>query len=519
MKNPHAKEALLAIVCLAGCAAAEDLPTGEPPDELPPAADPAAQIDGYVRTLGTLPETPSSIQESDPSDEFPDGDYSCVTQDFQETRQYDKIVAFAANSESLWPGALIQGDAVYSGLFTQIGLPRAPMSFSVSLENLDGGRSATMSAPALSQYRDRLGEILDAEITGATAANIFAEIEEVYSRDQLAIALGASVGWLTGSVAASFDFAKTRVKSRYVVKYAQAYYTVDVDAPASPSAVFAPGTELADVQELVRPGSPPLYVSSITYGRMILFTFESEYSADEVGAALDFVYRGGVDVSGSVSVTYEEVLSKSNITAYILGGSGAQAAQAIDSYEALIDFIHQGGDYTRESPGAPIAYKLAYLADNSPARLSFTDAYTVTSCERVSQRVLVRLKSIHVDSAGGDAGDDLELYGKITAVGADEQVLFERGSGDYVGIDQGQFFNAGSYIGEAILAVTPTQGSTIRLSAHLRDTDGGTIFNPDDQIGNEVVVAPFETGWRREVSMFLSGDDALVRVVFELTPI
>ena len=488
--------------------------------EVPPApvGATATAIDAYVRGLGRLEEQSPSIEEGARSEPIREGDYSCSEQDYKETRQYDKIVAYAANSESMWPGALVAGDAVYTGHFTPLALARAPMRFSVSLENLAGAKSATMDAPSLSSFRDQLTGILDAEITGATPANLYADIEEVHSEDQLALALGVNVDLIAAGFGSSFDFSRSNVKSRYLVEYTQAYYTVDVDAPHAPSDVFAPSVSLAEVQARMPQGSPPLYVSSITYGRLVLFAFESEYSAFEVGAALDFVYHGGVDVSGDVSLTYKEILSKTKITAYILGGSGGAAAMAIDSYEALIAFIHSGGDYTRESPGAPIAYKLAYLSNNAPARLSFTDAYTVKTCERVSQRVLVKLKSIQVESAGGDSDSDLELFGRIWATGAtEEQTLLDRGEGDNIGIHEGQVFPAGApEISESILTVTPQAGQAIQLHADLWDSDG---ILPDDHMGNEVVLAPYETGWRKDVTVFLSGDSAKVNITFELQPI
>jgi thiol-activated cytolysin len=492
----------------AACSGAVDVPAGPVPQ---------GDIDSYVRAIDKLGEAEPAVEEGATGEALREGDYSCTTQDFKETRQYDKIVAYAANSESLWPGALVAGDAVYSGLFTQIALPRAPLKFSVSLENLAGAKSATMESPSLSEFRDQLTSVLAAEITGATPANLYADIDEVHSEDQLALALGVNVDLLTAGFGSSFDFAKSNVHSRYLVKYAQAYYTVDVDAPSSPSAVFDPSVGLDEVQAKIPAGSPPLYVSSITYGRMVLFAFESAYSSLEVGAALDFVYHGGVDVSGDVSLTYKEILSKTKITAYILGGSGGAAAQAIDSYEALIDFIHSGGDYTRESPGAPIAYKLSYLADNAPARLSFTDDYTVTSCERVSQQVLVKLKSIQVESAGGDTSDDLELFGRIWATGDVDASLLDRGEDNNIGIHQGGLFpQSGAEISEAILTVSPTAGATIQLHADLWDSDG---ILPDDHMGNEVVFAPYETGWRKDVTVFLTGDSAKINITFELTPI
>ncbi|HUQ07103.1 MAG TPA: thiol-activated cytolysin family protein [Kofleriaceae bacterium] len=484
-----------------------------------PAVDDAALIDEYVRSLPYLPANPPSVVEGPTSNPNNTGDYQCVTENLQETRQYDKIVAYAANSDGLWPGAMVAGDSVYSGLFTQIVLPRKPSTISVSLENLAGARSATIAAPSLSSFREALGGILDAEITGATPANIYSEIEQVHSEEQLALALGAEVSWLGGSasIAASFNFAQQDTRSRYLVKFTQAYYTVDLDAPGRPSDLLSPDLDVEDVAPVMNENSPPLYVSSVTYGRMVVFTFESEYSAEELGSALEFAYSGGVDVSGQVSVTYKEMLSKSKITAFILGGSGGVAAQTIDSYDALIEFIKTGGDYSRQSPGAPIAYKLNYLKDNSPGRMSFTTDYTVTECNRVSQKLKVVLKSIRVEDAGGDAGDDLELYGNISAQAGNALSLFERGEDQHVVIRQGEAWPSGTFISEGIVTVRPQAGSGVQLGASLRDQDG--FLNPNDNIGDVGVNVPFELGWRRDVSLLLTGDSARVTITIGLQPI
>ncbi|MCB9559815.1 MAG: thiol-activated cytolysin family protein [Kofleriaceae bacterium] len=500
-------------VLAAGCVA----DVGAQPDVGP---DEASLIDAYVRSLPYLPTSDPQVVEGAVSDPAREGDYQCVTQDLSETRQYDKIVAYAANSDSLWPGAMVAGGSVYDGLFTQVVLPRKPETISVSLENLAGGKSATLASPSLSSFRDAVSGILDSEVDGATPANIYSEIEQVHTEQQLALALGARVSWLgsSASIAASFDFSKQDVRSRYLVKYTQAYYTVDVDAPGRPSDFLGDEVTLGDVQGVMEAGDPPLYVASITYGRMVVFTFESEYSGEELNAALEFAYSGGVDVSGDVSVTYKDIISKSKITAFILGGSGGDAAQTIDSYDALIDFIKQGGNYSKDSPGAPIAYKLHYLSDNSPGRLSLTTDYRVKECERVSQQVKVTLERIRVEDAGGDAGDDLELYGTIWADSGDDSLtLFSKGGDDHVTIRQGEAWPNGGFISEGIVHVTPQPGNQIRLHASLRDQDG--FLNPDDNIGDEVLVAPFELGWRREVQLLLTGDDARVVVTLGLQPI
>jgi thiol-activated cytolysin len=503
---------MLTVALLSGCSTEEVAPP------------PPMTLDGYLKGLKDLPSDPPSSEEGDKSAPQRDGDYSCTTTNLQETRQYDKIVALSANSESLWPGAIVSGDSVYTGLFTQLVFDRAPLAVSISLENLGGGKAMLMSKPSLSAFRDGIGQVLMSSVTGATAANIYSEVEQVHSEKQLTLALGASVAYSGVKVAASFNWDQKDVMSRYVVKYTQAYYTVDVDEPEDASAFFTKDVTLEDVQAKVGPGSPPVYVSSITYGRMVIFTFESKYSGEEMGAALDFAYKGGIEVSGDVSVKYKDIIENSKITAFILGGSGGDAAQAIDSYDALIEFIKKGGNYSKDSPGAPIAYKLAYLKDNSPARLSFTTDYEVKDCVRVGQQIKVQLKSINVESAGGDYGNDLELYGLISATSRPKDgkdgapvVLFNKDADNYVEIGEGETWPRMGIIAETILDVVPQPGSVITLRANLTDHD--PPGNPDDSMGNEAVSFTFEQGWRRDATIYLTGDSARVLVALHIEPI
>ena len=474
-------------------------------------------IDDYIASLPYLPVDPAQVVQGARTQEAREGDYQCSTQNLEETRQYDRIVAYAANSDSLYPGALVSADSVLTGLFTQVVLPRAPATISVSLENLEGSKSAVVEDVSLSGYRNALASILDSQITGSTPANLYSEIEEVHDESQLNMALGVQASWGLGlaSLKSSFNWEQQEIRSRYVVRYTQAYYTVDLDAPALPSSMLAPTVTLDEVSAKMNEEHPPVYVSSVTYGRMVVFTFESEYSSQEMGAALEFAYSGGVDVAGDVSVTYKDIISRSKITAFILGGDAGAAVKTIDSYEALIAFIKNGGNYSKESPGAPIAYKLSYLKDNSPARMSFTTDYDVKECTRVSQKVKVTLHSIAVEEDGGDAGGELEIYGRIWAEGTTSATLFDKNGDNWVRINEGAQFGAGAPLAEAVIDVAPEAGRSIRLRADLKESD---VFS-DDSLGNETSINPFETGWRKDTAIVLTGSGARVRVSFSLAPI
>ncbi|HLL21072.1 MAG TPA: hypothetical protein VK427_03025, partial [Kofleriaceae bacterium] len=167
------------------------------------------------------------------------------------------------------------------------------------------------------------------------------------------------------------------------------------------------------------------------------------------------------------------------------------------------------------SPGAPIAYKLNYLQDNSPARMSFTTDYDVKECVRVSQKVKVTLNSIAVEDAGGDPGDDLEIYGRIWAEGTTSGALFDKSTSNAVTIREGQQFGTGGALAETVISVSPRAGESIRLRGDLRESD----LLRDDSLGNETQSNPFETGWRKESTMILTGAGARVKISFSLSPI
>jgi enoyl-CoA hydratase/carnithine racemase len=75
-----------------------------------------------------------------------------------------------------------------------------------------------------------------------------------------------------------------------------------------------------------------------------------------------------------------DALNGSKITATVRGGDGDGAVKTVQGIEQLLEFITAGGNYSAESPGVPIAYKLAYL-DNAPARLAVTMEYPEVSCQ------------------------------------------------------------------------------------------------------------------------------------------
>jgi len=404
---------ILVALPLAGACAAEI----DGPAEEPDLGTDRAALEDYIISLpelpllGTEPKTPVECDADCPDDEQ-EGQVLCHFQRYRETGQYSEFVAFQPDSAALWPGSIVQGDDAQYGFFTPVGVTRAPLVFSMSLENLSSTPVGRMNNPSLSEFREQRNKILAAGVTGATPAAIDFEVRQVHSDSQVSLALGASVLWPGGAnVTAGFNFDATDKRTKILVNYTQAYYTIDIDAPVHPSDFFTDDILVEDLRPFTSPTNPPLYVQSITYGRRVIFTLESSETADKVRAALEAAYQASFTVDGKLEVGYQKVLEESRIHAFVLGGSGAEAAGAIAGYEGLLQYITSGGDYSKDSPGAPIAYKMAYL-DNATTKFAFTTEYTERICER--NRADIRAELTGIDHVGGsDVGGNIELYGWV----------------------------------------------------------------------------------------------------------
>jgi thiol-activated cytolysin len=175
----------------------------------------------------------------------------------------------------------------------------APVTFSVSLENIANSPVGHMEVPSLSAFRDARNEILAGGVTGATPASLDFDVIEVHSESQIAIALGAGVNWPGGpEIAASFDFSSSNKKTKILVNFTQAYYTIDEDTPTTPKDFFDPSVTVDDLAPYADAGARRSTIQSITFGRRVIFSVESNESAETVKAALEARTRAPSTATG-----------------------------------------------------------------------------------------------------------------------------------------------------------------------------------------------------------------------------
>jgi thiol-activated cytolysin len=143
-----------------------------------------------------------------------------------------------------------------------------------------GNVSVVVNDPKLSTVREAINSLMSTDFD-VPPANMGFDIYQAYSEQQLALSLRASYKTGVVNVQGGFDFSNKKVKTRLVAKFIQNYYTLDMDLPNQPSDLFD-----GDVERSLFGTNMPMYVSSVTYGRMALFTIESELDETTVRMAL-----------------------------------------------------------------------------------------------------------------------------------------------------------------------------------------------------------------------------------------
>ncbi|MBU0983391.1 MAG: thiol-activated cytolysin family protein, partial [candidate division Zixibacteria bacterium] len=286
----------------------------------------------------------------------------------------------------IWPGNLLQGSTLDRATPSPIPVTRGGGTVVLALNNGADSVSRTVSEMTVSQVFNAQNQIIS-ENPGAIPARFALSIEEVHSRDQLALALDVAARNLTGEVAASLSFSTDREYNRFVVKLDQSFYTMVYQLPTSKEEVFGPNVTAAQLTPYMGPGNPPAFISSVTYGRKFYLLIESTSSRTEMSASLDASFRAAV-ASGELGADVDYVTSLQNvrIKAYALGGESNDAISAVTTdFETLKEFLGRGATL---NTGEPLSYVVRSLANPSMiVKTKVATEYDIVDCVPIGESI------------------------------------------------------------------------------------------------------------------------------------
>ena len=306
----------------------------------------------------------------------------------------ESVVYLGLNDDIVWPGNMVRGDQAHQFVYEPIATRRGPFTMSISLESssIGGDLSETVAEPNLHNVRQGISDLVDRVFQENTyvPAQVDFSYQQVYSRSQMNLFVGVDVSYGAGSLASAFSWDENTETNKIMAKYQQVYYSIDLDTPTSPAALFADDITNAELAAAMPPGSMPLYVSSVKYGMMAIMCIETSFSEEQMSLALNAAYQGVADVELDFGYTAREVLASSSVRIIVYGGS-TQGIQDLNGVEAFMGIIESSTEFNATSPGVPLVYKFRHVADNTLALITLTSQYTICRPLQIAQRLRISL--------------------------------------------------------------------------------------------------------------------------------
>ena len=264
----------------------------------------------------------------------------------------------------------------------QISLDRSKGRISVDLPGMVGGDSYVDANPTASGMQEGVNTLLNRwhekyAAKNPAPARMQYESTSAYSMNQLKAKFGSDFEKVGVNLKIDFEAVNKGEKQVEVVDFKQIYYTANFDAPKNPSDVFAPGVTVDQLKARgIDEKTPPVYVSSVSYGRQMYVKFETTSKSTELKAAIDAVIKG---VPIKAESEWARVLKNTTVTVSIVGGNADGAARVVTgTVEDLKKLIQEGATFSTQNPAVPISYKTAFLKDNQVATIQSNTDYIET---------------------------------------------------------------------------------------------------------------------------------------------
>ena len=361
---------------------------------------PVGSVDAFVAALPGWDDVSPPVQDNtgEPvgppviDEETVDGLlYVCSTTPYSISKNPSEMALFNPDASVLWPGALIRGAShLTTGSLELLALSRerrAPLGISIQgggVLGIPAGVSTIVEQPVGSTIREGINQLVvnahGADVAIGAGASSFTSVES-HSTSQTLVSLGLDARYLGAEASARLDYSKDASQHTYTAYFVQRLFTIAVDLPERPSSLFADGVSGVDLQALgINASNLPLYIDSVSYGRILMFSFTSSDSRERIAAALEFSYEapvGGVD--GFTEAQLRQTLSSARIEVFVLGGPNTGVQGLIRDGDLRSYFDEELAINQVE----PISFTIRNLGDNRLAKVGDTTSYDVRTCSPV----------------------------------------------------------------------------------------------------------------------------------------
>lgn len=301
----------------------------------------------------------------------------------------DEFPLFNPNSAIIFPGNLLQGKSLDDATPESIPLKRGKGTISYNIIDGNLNSSSEVEEVKLSSIRDAQNNIIFGSLADndyKVPANFNLTVQEVQSKEELALKLGIKFKTFNAKVSGSFSVDTSREMNSVLVKLTQQFYTMDFDIPTSPDEFFDESVTPEELKQYIQVDNPAAFISSVNYGRTFFMLFESTSSAQEMKAKLELGYKT-IGAAGEGSVEFESFNSLKNLSLQVIayGGDSSETLDAVGNFtdnNSIGEFLSNIGKSSDIRTGLP----LSYIANSVKRRSQVVGArlateYDVVTCE------------------------------------------------------------------------------------------------------------------------------------------
>ena len=327
--------------------------------------------------------------------------------------------AISLAAQNKWGGALVQaqnqqGGRSTSGNFTQYSLPTGLTRQVYSLGVNQAALSEQIVAPARRIGYDRA---LRRMTSGNTIQDVGSQVNFYSAKSNSVESVLAKAGingsGMNWSAAFRGETESNSKKNTLMIMFIQKPFTTAVDyGPNSP----AEGLLGAETTNRLPNGwqENAAYISSITYGKILLMKMESVDTLEAMEAAIDASYQGLTSQgSGNFSGKTRETLSKAKFSVWSLGGNNQSILNTIASWSrgdasaSLDNYFSTSNESLNLYPA--ISYNLRFLSDGRSVSNSTVIVEDQEVCRQNSTAMHLSLTYTHIETEDNLGADEMSF--------------------------------------------------------------------------------------------------------------
>jgi len=293
----------------------------------------------------------------------------------------EEVSVFQPAGGVIYPGSIVRADEhLLNGTPTPITAligTGAQVTLKVSLANSE---PFTIDTPEHGNVSAGIEAAVSKWLTlGKTASSTVSyKSTQSYNSVQTAMALGLSAESLEGKVEGHLKLDTDSEANVVVAMVQQPFYTVQLNTPPSPSVLFKDQATVDEVRAHITETAPPCYVSSVTYGRILLVKIETDKTLvkGEAEALLEYA-KGDNKLTADAKAKVDSLSQNAKITVAAIGSGSEEAVQvlSVKTPEELVQIVQDGSGLNVNNHGMPIAYRINFLKDNVLAKMAYTHEY------------------------------------------------------------------------------------------------------------------------------------------------